>query len=136
MCACFFNETATTEIYTYLHTLSLHDALPISAPGIGTRGARGESDPAPSGEFERVGEQVECDLAQARGIAHHAQGATLQVDHEIDPLRPRLFLPHPRDIAQFRAHIHRGVLDRHFAGFDLGDIEDKSEERSGGKGGL
>src|SRR3546814_14963736 len=25
----FFNGTATTEIYTYLHTLSLHDALPI-----------------------------------------------------------------------------------------------------------
>src|SRR3546814_14872071 len=24
-----FNETATTEIYTYCHTLSLHDALPI-----------------------------------------------------------------------------------------------------------
>src|SRR3546814_16889438 len=27
----FFNYTATTEIYTYGHTLSLHDALPISA---------------------------------------------------------------------------------------------------------
>src|SRR3546814_13391782 len=27
----FFNDTATTEIYPYLHTLSLHDALPISA---------------------------------------------------------------------------------------------------------
>src|SRR3546814_20697914 len=26
-----FNDTATTEIYTYLHTLSLHDALPILA---------------------------------------------------------------------------------------------------------
>src|SRR3546814_8649867 len=25
----FFYETATAEIYTYLHTLSLHDALPI-----------------------------------------------------------------------------------------------------------
>src|SRR3546814_21153664 len=25
----FFDETATTEIYTYIHTLSLHDALPI-----------------------------------------------------------------------------------------------------------
>src|SRR3546814_19518201 len=25
----FVNETSTTEIYTYLHTLSLHDALPI-----------------------------------------------------------------------------------------------------------
>src|SRR3546814_5404812 len=28
----FFKETTTTEIYTYLHTLSLHDALPISHP--------------------------------------------------------------------------------------------------------
>src|SRR3546814_14050984 len=27
----FFKYTATTEIYTYLHTLSLHDALPIYA---------------------------------------------------------------------------------------------------------
>src|SRR3546814_5543671 len=26
----FFMETETTEIYTYLHTLSLHDAIPIS----------------------------------------------------------------------------------------------------------
>src|SRR5881227_4435636 len=25
-----FNDTATTEIYTTVHTLSLHDALPIS----------------------------------------------------------------------------------------------------------
>src|SRR3546814_14517578 len=28
----FFNDTATTEIYTYGHTLSLHDALPIADP--------------------------------------------------------------------------------------------------------
>src|SRR3546814_7635198 len=28
-----FNETATTEIYTYVHTLSLHDALPIYPAG-------------------------------------------------------------------------------------------------------
>src|SRR3546814_15128372 len=33
----FFNATATTEIYTYCHTLSLHDALPIS----GISGKRG-----------------------------------------------------------------------------------------------
>src|SRR3712207_7425998 len=32
----FFNDTATTEIYT----LSLHDALPISAPGTGARRSR------------------------------------------------------------------------------------------------
>src|SRR3546814_3289237 len=29
MCLFFFNYTATTEIYTYQHTLSLHEALPI-----------------------------------------------------------------------------------------------------------
>src|SRR3546814_13875573 len=28
-CCLFFYDTATTEIYTYSHTLSLHDALPI-----------------------------------------------------------------------------------------------------------
>src|SRR3546814_4984548 len=30
MYVCFFNVTPTTEIYTYRHPLSLHDALPIS----------------------------------------------------------------------------------------------------------
>src|SRR3546814_15533475 len=30
-CCFFFNETANTEIYTYGHTLSLHDARPVSA---------------------------------------------------------------------------------------------------------
>src|SRR3546814_16834932 len=34
-----FNETATTEIYTYLHTLSLHDALPIFYRGEPIAGA-------------------------------------------------------------------------------------------------
>src|SRR5258708_16209997 len=33
----FFNDTATTEIYT----LSLHDALPILSPGVGRSGALG-----------------------------------------------------------------------------------------------
>jgi hypothetical protein len=28
-CGFFFNDTATTEIYTQSNTLSLHDALPI-----------------------------------------------------------------------------------------------------------
>src|SRR3546814_6988538 len=29
----FFTDTATPHIYTYWHTLSLHDSLPISASG-------------------------------------------------------------------------------------------------------
>src|SRR3546814_16923980 len=28
----FFNDTGPTDIYTYGHTLSLHDARPISSP--------------------------------------------------------------------------------------------------------
>src|SRR3546814_4935842 len=40
----FFKDTATTEIYTYGHTLSLHDALPIyqtSASGMSRPFERG-----------------------------------------------------------------------------------------------
>src|SRR3546814_4393004 len=33
VCLCFFfKDTASTEVYTYGHTLSLHDALPICDP--------------------------------------------------------------------------------------------------------
>src|SRR3546814_3429347 len=32
-----FNDASTTEIYTYLHTLARHDALPISARGTASR---------------------------------------------------------------------------------------------------
>src|SRR6187431_2877962 len=38
----FFNDTATTEIYTTVHTLSLHDALPIYLPCLA--GGRGDGD--------------------------------------------------------------------------------------------
>src|SRR3546814_15058147 len=45
ICSLFVNDTATTEIYTYGHTLSLHDALPISRCPPSTarcsRGSRG-----------------------------------------------------------------------------------------------
>ena len=37
LCVCFFNDTATTEIYT----LSLHDALPIYMKRVGGRGGGG-----------------------------------------------------------------------------------------------
>src|SRR3546814_20604039 len=41
----FFNDTATTQIYTYGHTLSLHDALPIFIKRqllLGATGTHGE----------------------------------------------------------------------------------------------
>src|SRR6187455_3838680 len=36
----FFNDTATTEIYTVMNTLSLHDALPIWIPSPASRRER------------------------------------------------------------------------------------------------
>src|SRR5881227_4431832 len=36
----FFNDTATTEIYTTVHTLSLHDALPIYCISFWDNGSR------------------------------------------------------------------------------------------------
>src|SRR6059058_1108867 len=37
----FFKDSAATEVYTSLHTLSLHDALPISRRARARRAARG-----------------------------------------------------------------------------------------------
>src|SRR2546428_4376461 len=47
LCYFFFNDTATTEIYT----LSLHDALPICLDsGVGTCGKEGQSVPVGVGQ--------------------------------------------------------------------------------------
>src|SRR3546814_8556832 len=56
----FFNDTATTEIYTSCHTLSLHDALPICGREIRTR----HRDPLPP--TYSVGGAVEDAGAPAR----------------------------------------------------------------------
>src|SRR2546422_2675925 len=58
----FFNDTATTEIYT----LSLHDALPISMPD---RGSRGESNPAP--RVRRRGQDAGADRKSTRLNSSH-----------------------------------------------------------------
>src|SRR3712207_7802158 len=53
----FFNDTATTEIYT----LSLHDALPISA--VRARRAPDDPEPAPGGPRPRRGDARPRQLA-------------------------------------------------------------------------
>src|SRR3546814_20074351 len=70
----FVNATATTEIYTYYHTLSLPDALPISsAPNAGLVFARPFGGAPPPGSYNR------CPLAHkfrcgAQRIAGRAAG--------------------------------------------------------------
>src|SRR3546814_20531317 len=68
----FFNDTATTEIYTCLHTLSLHDALPISGDAAAPR-----ERPAPPGasrEADARGQQG------ARDPDHHGRPAPAGAD--------------------------------------------------------
>src|SRR3546814_3374640 len=48
-CKCWcFMETATTELYTYQHTLSLPDALPISSAGFSSAACGAAPPPRPS----------------------------------------------------------------------------------------
>src|SRR3546814_18273200 len=82
----FFNDTAPTELYTYGHTLSLHDALPIcqrlspvERPALQLRkGAQGrgcgavDADPAPGGGFHE-------DPSQSAAIRDPAGGDALAV---------------------------------------------------------
>src|SRR3546814_12156318 len=57
----FFNDTATTEIYTYGHPLSLHDALPIC-----TRLLELDSD---ADRVEQLGAEVAAGLARVHELA-------------------------------------------------------------------
>src|SRR2546429_73037 len=57
----FFNDTATTEIYT----LSLHDALPISGDGARGRGSSGESARVSTGAVARRPGPIDCAAARS-----------------------------------------------------------------------
>src|SRR3546814_13029668 len=84
----FFNVTATTEIYTYLHTLSLSDALPISpvrgrdAGDVGVGLARVRAGTGAVGTSGRRGDAVRA-LVQAvaacrvRDVRRGAAGAAV-----------------------------------------------------------
>src|SRR5690606_42130227 len=52
---CYFRSSATTQIYT----LSLHDALPISAPICATNGSHGLPKPRPLRPWSRSGVRAE-----------------------------------------------------------------------------
>src|SRR3546814_17874608 len=75
MYGCFFNSTATPEIYTSLHTLALHDALPIFYRGgpVGVETlAAGLSEPR-----DTIDEVIEPYLIQLGLIARTARGRCL-----------------------------------------------------------
>src|SRR3712207_7106320 len=76
MCECFFfNDTATTEIYT----LSLHDALPISGPRRRSRGGRAGGHPRGA----RGRARLRLEGRDAGGVlVVHREGAALARDRK------------------------------------------------------
>src|SRR3712207_6889073 len=103
----FFNDTATTEIYT----LSLHDALPISRRRLApVRRARREADPAHAGPLARGG-------ARPGGQAHPAGGrrAPPRSEEHTSELQSRQYLV-CRLLLEKNKHTHsRGVRVPHAA---------------------
>src|SRR5258707_5644363 len=77
----FFNDTATTEIYT----LSLHDALPISLHG--ARAARGRK-PALDARREHLAHR----LAGGAGRARCRVGARVRSEEHTSELQSRQYL--------------------------------------------
>src|SRR2546425_9379563 len=68
-CFFFFNDTATTEIYT----LSLHDALPIYRPRVGPAAARGKlraADQPAGGGDERARRRSEEHTSELQSLAY------------------------------------------------------------------
>src|SRR3546814_13887220 len=76
-----FNDTATTEIYTYGHTLSLHDACPIYGAGQpDKREGDGGAVAASSGSASHTHGNLGCVRAAAveslPAVAGGSQGAS------------------------------------------------------------
>src|SRR3546814_14949364 len=74
---CFFNDTATTEIYTDCHTLSLHDALPISAADVTI-----SSDTAFTHEAAYLQDELTKVLTHKPQLVDDASDATVVLRHQ------------------------------------------------------
>src|SRR3546814_12139512 len=121
----FFNDTATTEIYTYGHTLSLHDALPICTDCIAHLRARGaariEANAAAAERWvEQVNAAAEATLLPQAGHSWYL-GANI-------PGKPRVFMPYAGGMAHYRRICDAGVA-KGYEGFAV----ERSEERRVGQ---
>src|SRR5258706_13420362 len=105
----FFNDTATTEIYT----LSLHDALPIFPleDGEDHREPRavGSARRSPSGSLRRSDERLHLDEQRTRALARRSDDASRRVRRTLgEEERARvLHLAQPR-----RRHLEDADLGR------------------------
>src|SRR5213596_3951996 len=87
----FFNDTATTEIYTRPYTLSLHDALPIST-GSSAAWARLFPEPVRRDALEiarlRAAGAIVLGKTAADDFAYHGNGTSTQTGQVLNPHDP------------------------------------------------
>src|SRR3546814_20542980 len=87
----FFKASATTELYTYCHTLSLHDSLPpfsfqsaakfspVRPPGRGRRTCRAGSRPHRDRAFIHLSKEPRQRLAQPNDVGQRFFAADVRV---------------------------------------------------------
>src|SRR3546814_12108687 len=124
----FLNGTSTTEIYTYCHTLSLHDALPIarrsssagctrSSPGAASTPASSPPGGAGCGSDERGRQaaQPRLRLRDPHDPRGHAAGAGDRRAPDADLPEHLLCVPRrrPRGIAVHPAALRLHLLAPH-----------------------
>src|SRR2546422_8248662 len=96
----FFNDTATTEIYT----LSLHDALPISQGPAGPRSDPGEARQRAQRHDPQVGDRKSTRLNSSHGYISYAVFCLKKKKQSIAPTQPLA------DVDRERA---AALVDRH-----------------------
>src|SRR3546814_12504469 len=84
----FFNDTATSEIYTYLHTLSLHDSLTIYQPG-----HFGADRHLPRADACRLPREAHRDADDARPCGSQAAGCRHPREERALTWRSATYLP-------------------------------------------
>ena len=87
-----------------------------------------QAHPAAVGELDRVGQEVEQGLRQARGVTAQALRQVVGIQHQFQAFLACPLGHHRAATRQQRIDRKHGVLQRQLAGLDLGQVEDVADE--------
>ena len=107
-------------------------------PGIGDRDVQagaigvvmgGDDDPAPFGELDRIGDQVEQDLPETVLIAEQADRRAIHFGDDLEGFSSRILLAEVATGLDEGLQIEPRCLDRELPGLDLGKVEHVVDDR-------
>src|SRR2546430_12592209 len=102
----FFNDTATTEIYT----LSLHDALPIFAPNDGAIRSSARCRARSAGQSTGVLQCADWIAASYRSEEHTSELQSQSISYAVFCLKKKKYSKHPVHVSIPRAELIRWRL--------------------------